>query len=125
MMDWFGADAFIPHGFCLSWDPDLMVTIVLSNALIALAYLIISIVLVNQAIEPRPAVPRLLYWTFGAFIFCCGVSHVLDDVTLWLPIYRLQAVVLGVTAFVSLLTALLPISIWVRREADRSRRERG
>jgi hypothetical protein len=50
---------------------------------------------------------------------------VLDDVTLWLPIYRLQAVVLGVTAFVSLLTALLPISIWVRREADRSRRERG
>jgi hypothetical protein len=34
MMDWFGADAFIPHGFCLSWDPDLMVTIVLSNALI-------------------------------------------------------------------------------------------
>jgi uncharacterized membrane protein YhaH (DUF805 family) len=67
----------------------------------------------------------LLYWTFAAFIFCCGVSHVLDDVTLWLPIYRLQAVVLGVTAFVSLLTAVLPVSIWVRREADRSRRERG
>ncbi|MGD0434279.1 MAG: hypothetical protein ABSA58_24635 [Acetobacteraceae bacterium] len=125
MTDWFAADAFVPHGFCLSWDPNLMATIVLSNALIALAYLVISVVLVNQAIQPRPAVPRLLYWTFAAFIFCCGVSHVLDDVTLWLPIYRLQAVVLGVTAFVSLLTAVLPVSIWVRREADRSRRERG
>jgi len=125
MTDWFAVDAFVPHGFCLSWAPNLLATIVLSNALIALAYLVFSVVFVNQAIQPRPAVPRLLYWTFAAFIFCCGVSHVLDDVTLWLPIYRLQAVVLGVTAFVSLLTAVLPVSIWVRREADRSRRERG
>ena len=36
MTEWFGTDAFIPHGHCLSWDPDLMATIVLSNALIAL-----------------------------------------------------------------------------------------
>ena len=86
MGKWFGAYALIPHGFCLSWDPNPMGTIALSNAVIALAYMIISIVFTNQAIEPRPAAPRLLYWTFEAFIFCRGVSHVLDDVTLWLPI---------------------------------------
>jgi hypothetical protein len=98
-----------------------MVAIVLANALIAVAYLIIAIVLVNRALAPRPAVPRWFYWTFAAFIFCCGVSHVLDDVTLWLPIYHLQAVVLGVTALVSMMAAVLPISIWVMREAEQRR----
>jgi hypothetical protein len=122
MTDWFSADGYIPHGFCLSWDPDLMAAVVLSNALIALAYMFVTVVLVFKAIEPTPVVPRWLFWAYAAFIFCCGLSHVLDDVTLWFPVYRLQAFVLVVTALVSLIAAMLPVSIWLTREAGRWRR---
>jgi hypothetical protein len=115
MTDWFGVEAFIPHGFCLSWDPYLMAAMVVSNGLIALAYMIITVTLAHRALEPRPLMPRWLYWAFATFIFCCGLTHVLDNVTLWLPLYRVQAVILGITALVSLFTAMLPVSVWVSR----------
>ena len=82
MIDWFEANELIPHGFCLSWNPNLIAAVVLSNVLIAFAYLIITIVLVSKAIESKPVMPRWLYWAYAVFIFSCGLSHVLDDVTL-------------------------------------------
>lgn len=121
MTDWFGSEGLIPHGFCLSWDPGLMAVVVLSNAAIAIAYMIVTVILMGAAVAPRPAVPRWLYWSFAMFIFFCGVSHVLDDVTLWVSVYRLQAAVLAITAIVSLLAAVLPFSIWLGREANRWR----
>jgi len=119
MTDWFGANAYIPHGFCMAWEPDLVAAVLLSNGLIALAYMFIAGWLVLKAIEPAPVMPSWLYWGFAAFIFCCGVSHILDDVTLWFPVYRLQALVLAITALVSLFTAMLPLSLWIAREVGR------
>ncbi len=98
-----------------------MAVVILSNALIALSYMAIAVVMVQRAIAPGPVVPRWLYWAYAAFIFCCGVSHAFDDVTLWFPIYRLQAVLLAVTAMVSMVAAVLPVSIWITREAARWR----
>jgi hypothetical protein len=40
-------------------------------------------------------------------------------VTLWFPVYRLQAVVLAITALVSLFAAMLPLSVWIAREVSR------
>jgi hypothetical protein len=121
MTGWFDAGGFTPHGFCLSWNADLMIAFILSNALISVAYMTLAVVLMTAAVHPRPAVPRWLYWSFAAFIFCCGLTHVLDNVTLWFPVYRLQAFVLSVTGLVSLFAAALPVSLWVRREAERWR----
>jgi hypothetical protein len=119
MTDWFGANAYIPHGFCMAWEGDLITAILLSNGLIALACMCIAGSLILKAIAPAPMIPRWLYWAFAAFIFCSGVSHILDDVTLWLPIYRVQALVLATTALVSLFTAMLPLSLWIAREISR------
>jgi hypothetical protein len=119
MTDWFGTAAYIPHGFCMAWEPDLLAAMLLSNGLIALVYMFIAGALILQATAPAPAMPPWLYWGFAAFIFCCGISHVLDDVTLWLPVYRLQAAVLAITALVSLFTAMLPMSLWIGREVGR------
>jgi hypothetical protein len=119
MTDWFGANAYIPHGLCMAWEVDLVAAVLLSNGLIALAYLFIAGALVLKAIEPTPVMPPWLYWGFAAFIFCCGISHVLDDVTVWFPVYRLQALVLAITALVSLFAAMLPVSVWIAREAGR------
>ena len=121
MTGWFGANPYVPHGFCLAWEPDLMAALLLSNGLIAVAYMVIAAGLAIQALAPAPVMPRWLYWGFAAFIFCCGISHVLDDVTLWFPLYRLQALVLAITALVSLFAAMLPVSIWVARELGRHR----
>jgi uncharacterized membrane protein len=121
MYEWRDTGDFLPHGICLSWDPELMTAFVLSNGLIAIAYMIITLVLAVAARQPKPAMPRWLYWSFAAFVFCCGVSHILDDVTLWLPVYRLQAVVLGLTAIVSTFAAVLPLSLWATREFGRGR----
>jgi hypothetical protein len=117
--DWFGTNAYIPHGFCLAWEPELLTAILISNGLIALVYMFIAGALVLKAIEPIPAMPSWLYWGFAAFIFFCGISHVLDDVTLWYPVYRLQALVLAITALVSLFTAVLPMSLWIARGIGR------
>jgi hypothetical protein len=119
MTDWFGANAYIPHGFCLAWEPDLLAAILVSNGLIALVYMFIAGALVLKAIEPAPVIPSGLYWGFAAFIFFCSISHVLDDVTLWFPVYRLQALVLAITALVSLFTAVLPVSFWIARGVRR------
>ena len=112
----------MPHGVCLSWDPDLIAAMVVSNALIATAYMTLTLILTRAARTPEPGVPRWVYWSFAAFIFSCGLTHVLDDATLWLPVYRLQAAVLCMTALISVFAAVLPITIWVKHEARRWRR---
>ena len=119
MTDWFGATAYIPRGFCMAWEPDLMAAQLLSNGLIALAYMVIAGGMVVKAIQPVQVIPRWLYWGFAAFIFCCGLSRILDDVTLWFPVYRLQAVVLAINALVSLFMAMLPLSLWITQEVAR------
>lgn len=116
---WLGGNAYVPHGFCLAWEPDLVAAILVCNGLIAVAYLVIAGGLAIKALQPAPVMPCWLYWGFAAFIFCCGISHVLDDVTLWFPLYRLQALVLAITALVSLFAAMLPVSIWIARELGR------
>ncbi len=105
----------------MAWEPDLMTAFLLSHGMIALAYLGIALSLVVKAHRPGPVIPRWLYGTYATFIFCFGVSHLLDGVTLWYPVYRLQALVLGVTAMVSVFTAVLPVSIWVKKEIERQR----
>ncbi len=46
---------------------------------------------------------------FGAFIFSCGLTHIMSVVTLWDPHYGLEALILMITGIVSLMTAIL---IW-------------
>ena len=85
------------------------------------SFLAIAVVLIVKAMQPGPVMPRWVYWAYASFIFCCGATHVLEDVTLWFPIYRLQAIVLGVTALVSLFTAVLPVMSWLKHETRRGR----
>ena len=44
---------------------------------------------------------------FAAFIFLCGLTHLVQMVTLWSPIYETQAFVKAATAFVSVATAIM------------------
>ncbi len=46
------------------------------------------------------AFPRL-FWLFGAFIFSCGTTHLIEATIFYTPVYRLSAVAKLATAVVS------------------------
>lgn len=99
--------ALLPHGYCLAWDPTLVVTHVVSSALIALAYYSVPLTLL-VFIRRNPSLHfNSMFGMFSLFIFACGTGHLLDIVSLWVPVYRLELSVKVVTAAASLATAAL------------------
>lgn len=96
---------FHPHGMCYLWQPGLIAGQVLTNALIALAYFAIPLLLL-YFIRRRPDVPNpLLFTLFSIFIFACGTHHVMTIVTIWRPMYWTATFVDAVTALASIGTA--------------------
>ena len=75
--------------------------------MIALAYFSIpvSIVRFMRRRDDHQAL-RGVAWLFTAFIFACGVTHVMDIWTIWKPDYAVQAFTKIVTAVLSLVTAV-------------------
>ena len=102
----------LPHGYCFMRKPDLIWLHVISDAVIALAYFMIPVVLV---IFMRRMGTRISFnWAialFAAFIVLCGTGHVLDIVVVWEPVYYLQGWVRALTAVVSLATGLAIIPL--------------
>jgi signal transduction histidine kinase/CheY-like chemotaxis protein len=103
----FNSSGLTAHGFCLLWEPGLIWTYALSDAGIALAYFSIPVALGVIARRRRDLVFRPLLFLFAAFILLCGATHWIDVVTLWAPVYGLEALVKVATALVSLFTAIV------------------
>jgi signal transduction histidine kinase len=100
---------FLPHGFCIAWEPGLLLLHAISDGLIVLAYFSIPLtllyVLVRRPLPGHNWVPVL----FAAFILACGTTHLFNIVTLWEPVYWMEGWVKAVTAVISVLTA---VAIW-------------
>jgi signal transduction histidine kinase len=117
-MDWL--DRFLmvrglaPHGYCLLWDPALVWTHVVSDALIATAYFSIPLVLWRLLTLRRDVQFGWMLGLFAVFILACGLTHVMGIVTLWVPAYGWEALVKVVTAAASLATAALLIPLLPR-----------
>jgi diguanylate cyclase (GGDEF)-like protein len=103
------AAGFLPHGYCFLWQPGLLWLHVISDALIALAYYSIPVALVALIRKRRDFPFHWVVAMFGAFIVCCGTTHVLDIVNVWYPVYWIAGAVKAATAAVSIATALLLI----------------
>jgi hypothetical protein len=127
--DWFGG-GFIPHGHCYLWTPSMVWTEVLANLFIGASYVAISLALYRMLFRVRAVVPfSWLFLPFAVFILACGGTHFLDVVTVWHPIYWLDAAVRVLTAAASVGTALLllrlmPKAIRVAEDAQSSKRAR-
>src|SRR6185437_3717457 len=86
-------NGFIPHGYCMQWDVPLIVTYVITDALVALSYYSIPAALFLIAFRKRQAVPvQPLLILFGLFIAFCGGGHAIDIVSLWKPLYWLKGI---------------------------------
>lgn len=103
----FSSSGFIPHGYCLAWDPMLVFAEVGADALIALSYFSIPLALM-VFIRRNPSLHfNWVFMMFSTFIFACGAGHLIDIVNIWHPIYRIEISVRIITATASILTAVM------------------
>jgi PAS domain S-box-containing protein len=105
---------FMPHGNCYLWTPSLIGLHVISDSLIALSYLSIPITLAHFTRKRRDIPFSWMFLCFGAFIVACGGTHLMEVWTIWFPSYWLAGALKGVTASVSVATAILLIRITPR-----------
>ncbi|MGE5570648.1 MAG: ATP-binding protein [Rhodospirillales bacterium] len=104
----FGSE-FMPHGHCYFWEPGVLWLNVVSDAVIALAYYSIPIILVSFARKRTDLSFSWIFLAFGAFIFACGTTHVMGVWTVWHATYRLDGVIKAITAVASVATA---VALW-------------
>jgi PAS domain S-box-containing protein len=101
----------LPHGFCINWTPALLWLYVISDALIVLAYYSIPITLIYFVRNRKDLAFSKIFIMFGAFILACGTTHLLGIITLWHPIYWLDASMKAFTALISVITAFVLIKL--------------
>src|SRR5690349_12019047 len=78
-----GSTGFLPHAVCYLWDRWLLVVHALSDTLIGLAYLAISLSLVYFVRRRRDVPFPSMFLAFGTFIVACGATHFMEVWTLW------------------------------------------
>ncbi|MBD1913964.1 MULTISPECIES: ATP-binding protein [unclassified Leptolyngbya] len=99
---------FIPHGHCYLWRPGLVWMHVISDSLIAIAYVAISATLAYLVYKTRREIPfHWMFLAFGSFIVACASTHFMDVWTLWHPTYWLSGALKVVTAIASVTTAVI------------------
>ncbi len=101
----FSSD-FVPHGFCLRWQPDVVWLHVISDSLIFLAYVSIPFLLASVARKRKDFSFHWMLIAFGTFILACSLTHAMSILTLWYPLYRLEGIIKAVTAIASVTTAI-------------------
>lgn len=101
------AGQLLPHGFCFTWLPGLVALHVISNAMIAAAYLSIPFMLI-YLVRKRTDLPfGRLFLLFSAFIVSCGLSHASEVWTIWNPDYWMSGMVKALTAAISVTAAVV------------------
>jgi hypothetical protein len=111
MNEWlqqFANPNFMPHGHCYLWRPDILWTHVISDVTIGVAYYLITIILGILLYKRKDSVPyKDIFALFMAFIFFCGTTHFVAIYVTWYPAYEYQGWLKALTAFTSILTAIV------------------
>lgn len=108
LLNLFDVDRFMPHGHCYGWNPQILWTSVISDTLIAAAYVAIPFTLVFQIVRRRNDLPfNWIFICFGLFIVACGGTHVMEIITVWKPYYSISSLVKAITAAASVPTAII------------------
>lgn len=98
---------FMPHGMCYLWEPSILWTHVIADAVIAFSYFSIPAALFIFAVRRPDLIYRPVAWLFVAFIVLCGITHLFSIWTVWNPDYQIQGLIKAATAAASLATAIV------------------
>ena len=104
---------FMPHVTCYLGNSTLISVNLISDLLIGISYVVISLTLVYLVRASKGGIPfHWMFLAFGTFIIACGGTHFMEAITLWTPVYWISAYVKVVTAVASLATAIaLPLAM--------------
>ncbi len=98
---------FMGHRYCYLLQPGLVWTNAISDSLIWLSYIAISVGLAVLLRKTRTLLSfRWAFVAFGLFIVACGFTHFFEVLTIWVPFYWLSTSVKVLTAAASVLTAI-------------------
>ncbi len=98
---------FMGHRYCYLLQPGLVWTNAISDSLIWLSYISISVGLVVLLRKTRTLLAfRWVFVAFGLFIVACGFTHFFEVLTIWVPFYWLSTSVKVLTAAASVITAI-------------------
>ena len=113
LTQWFLAKKFLPHAYCYLGNPRLVWSNVITDSLVGIAYLAISVTLGYLGYKGRRDIPfHWMFLAFGLFILACGGTHFMEAITIWIPLYNLATVIKIFTAMVSVTTAaILPFTV--------------
>ncbi|WP_291128497.1 sensor histidine kinase [Flavobacterium sp. UBA7682] len=103
----FSSGGFMPRWICGQWSDTLGWLYIMANIAIGLAYLSIPILLYKFVKKRKERIFNKVFICFMLFIFFCGTTHFMDAIIFWFPLYRLNAVVLCMTALVSWITVFV------------------
>jgi len=110
LIDFFGVSGFIPHGYCLSWSSRLLWLMAGSDALMTLSYATYPVAIAYFVWKRQDLPYRWLYLSFfNAFILTCAGTHLMSLVTIWLPLYWLEAFIKAISALIAAATVF---AIW-------------
>jgi two-component system cell cycle sensor histidine kinase/response regulator CckA len=102
------SSAYMPHVYCYLGSTSLAWTHAIADTLIGLAYVVISATLAYLIHRGRSELPfHGLFFAFAVFIIACGSSHLVEAITVWIPVYVLSAAIKVVTALASIATAVM------------------
>lgn len=91
--------SFLPLGQTYLWTPEILWTQVLSDALMAIAFFSLPLmVLYFFWFRRKDYVFQSIYVLLAFFLLATGLNHILNIIVTWNPVYQLQAVVKFVTA---------------------------
>ncbi len=99
------------------WEPSLIWLYVISDALLALFYYSISILLVYLVRQRRDLPYAGIFMMFGAFTIADGTTHLINLWGPWHPNYWLAAGIEMITAAIALCTALLSMLLLPKIQA--------
>ena len=97
----------MPHIYCLRGEPDVLWLHVVSDLLTVVSFFAIPVALVRLMFLRKDRSYRIVAGLFALFIGTCGLTHLLEIWTLWVPMYRLQGVVKAVLALLAVTTTLV------------------
>ena len=107
----FSTDGFMPHGMCYEWNASVIWLHVVSDAVIAFSYYSIPLTLIYFVRKRKDLVFNWMFVCFAVFIVACGTTHLMEILNIWHPTYWLSGIVKAITAFVSIVTAILLIRL--------------
>lgn len=110
MLDYlFGSASYVPHGYCLLWRPDLVAMHVGGDMLTFMAYTAIALAIWRFTAHRPEYRYSPIALVSAAFVFGCGITHLVGMLTLWYPIYGIQGLLKLTVSGISITAAIV---IW-------------